>query len=165
MPSKPHLSASLARRPRAFLSALALTGCIGAVSGCDESPTGRKQVTLVPDAQMTTLGEQGFEHEAFRQALGLGAQYGLLLPYSRTHEREADRLGRDLMAKAGFDPRASVQLWQNMAAAGGGQPLAFLSTHPSHDNRMEELAAGMDQAVEEYRRARAAGRRPRCEEP
>lgn len=103
-----------------------------------------------------------FEHEALRKALGLGAQYGLLLPYSRTHEREADRIGRDLMAKAGFDPRASVQLWQNMAAAGGGEPLSFLSTHPSHDNRMEELAADMPQAQALFREARAAGRKPRC---
>jgi predicted Zn-dependent protease len=100
------------------------------------------------------------QHEMLRQALGIGAEYGLLLPYSRTHEREADRIGRDLMAQAGFDPRASVTLWRNMAAAGGGQPLAFLSTHPSHDNRMEELAEGMEQAVEIYRQARAAGREP-----
>jgi predicted Zn-dependent protease len=105
------------------------------------------------------------QHELLRQALGIGAQYGLLLPYSRTHEREADRIGRDLMAEAGFDPRASVALWRNMSAAGGGQPPAFLSTHPSHDNRMEELAEGMEQAVEIYRRARSAGREPGCTPP
>jgi predicted Zn-dependent protease len=102
------------------------------------------------------------KHEVLRQALGIGAEYGLLLPYSRTHEREADRIGRDLMAAAGFDPRASVALWRNMAAADGGQPPAFLSTHPSHDNRMEELAEGMEQAVEIYRQARASGRKPGC---
>ncbi len=248
------------------------------LAGCEESPTGRKQVTLVPESQMTALGEQSFEellrtrplnddprirayigcvaealvgalpqphgswsiavfddpspnafvlpggkigvhtgmlsvartpdqlaavigheighvlaahsnerltqelavqgglmlvdlfaeepgslgHEVLRNALGIGAEYGLLLPYSRTHEREADVIGRDLMAEAGFDPRASVALWRNMATAGGDQPPAFLSTHPSHDTRMEELAEGMAEAVEIYRQARAAGRQPGC---
>jgi predicted Zn-dependent protease len=105
------------------------------------------------------------KHEMLRGALGLGAEYGLLLPYSRTHEREADRIGRDLMAQAGFDPRAGVALWRNMAAVGGGQPPAFLSTHPSHDTRMEELAEGMEQAVAVYRQARDAGRAPTCSAP
>lgn len=102
------------------------------------------------------------EHEVLRKALGIGAQYGLLLPYSRTHEREADRIGRDLMAAAGFDPRASVALWRNMAAASDGQPLEFLSTHPSHENRQEELADGMAEAVNRFEEARRAGRRPNC---
>ena len=105
---------------------------------------------------------RSFEHEALRKALGIGAEYGLLLPDSRVHEREADRIGRDLMADAGFDPRASVTLWQNMAAAGGSRPPAFLSTHPSHGNRVEELGEGMEQAVERYRQALAAGRKPEC---
>ncbi|WP_371828660.1 hypothetical protein [Thiocapsa roseopersicina] len=69
------------------------------------------------------------------------------------------------MAQVGFDPRASVTLWQNMAAVGGGQPPAFLSTHPSHDNRMEELAKGIEQTVETGRATRCPGsatsRRPR----
>ncbi len=77
----------------------------------------------------------------------------------------AYRIGRDLMAQAGFDPRASVTLWRNMVAAGGGQPPAFLSTHPSPDTRTEELDAGMEQAVEIYRQARAAGREPTCSPP
>ncbi len=64
-------------------------------------------------------------HEVLRHALGIGAAYGLLLPYSRNQEREADHIGRDLMARAGFDPRASVMLWRNMAAVGGDQPPAF----------------------------------------
>jgi predicted Zn-dependent protease len=105
------------------------------------------------------------EHEVLRKALGIGAEYGLLLPYSRTHEREADRMGRDLMAAAGFDPRASITLWENMAAAAGDQPLAFLSTHPSHDNRIEELDTDMQQAIEIFRQARAAGLNPRCTPP
>ena len=74
-------------------------------------------------------------------------------------------LGRNTQARAGFDPRAGVALWRNMAAAGGSQPPAFLSTHPSHDNRMEELDEGLEQAVEVYRQARAAGRMPACSPP
>jgi predicted Zn-dependent protease len=101
-------------------------------------------------------------HQALRKALGLGAEYGVLLPYSRTHEREADRLGRDLMARAGFDPRASVELWRNMAQAADGQPVEFLSTHPSHGSRLAELAEDMDAALALQREALAAGRRPDC---
>jgi predicted Zn-dependent protease len=102
------------------------------------------------------------QHELLRKALGLGAQYGVLLPYSRAHEREADRLGRELMARAGFDPRASLTLWENMAAAGDGEPLEFLSTHPSHESRRGELRDGMEQVVATFQQARRAGRRPDC---
>jgi len=101
-------------------------------------------------------------HEALRRALGLGAQYGVLLPYSRTHETEADLIGLELMADAGFDPRASLSLWEKMASAADGAPLEFLSTHPSNERRLEDLAAAMDAAVERYRDARTAGRRPDC---
>jgi predicted Zn-dependent protease len=94
--------------------------------------------------------------------LGLGAQVGILLPFSRTQEREADLIGQDLMARAGFDPRESVTLWQNMDRAGGARPPAFLSTHPSSASRMQELQARMPQALELYEASRAQGRRPRC---
>jgi predicted Zn-dependent protease len=101
-------------------------------------------------------------HEVLRGALGLGAQYGLLLPYSRTHESEADQLGLELMAKAGFDPRESLTLWRNMAKAGGGQPLEFLSTHPAHETRLEELKAAMGPAMATFEAARRAGHKPAC---
>lgn len=71
--------------------------------------------------------------------LGLGSQVGILLPFSRTHESEADEIGQTLMAKAGFDPRESVTLWQNMGKGGGKAQPEFLSTHPSHDTRIEQL--------------------------
>lgn len=96
------------------------------------------------------------------QALGLGAQVGILLPYSRIHESEADRIGLNLMARAGFDPRQSLALWQNMARAGEGQPPEFLSTHPSYDTRLQDLAADMRQAMQVYETARAQGKRPHC---
>ncbi|EEX94043.1 putative peptidase [Vibrio orientalis CIP 102891 = ATCC 33934] len=75
-------------------------------------------------------------------ALGLGVQYGVLMPYGRTQESEADIVGLELMAKSGFDPNQSVDLWKNMAKASGGQqPPELLSTHPSHSTRIQDLKA------------------------
>ncbi|NIM28967.1 MAG: M48 family metalloprotease [Gammaproteobacteria bacterium] len=99
---------------------------------------------------------------ASMQALGLGAQIGILLPYSRTHESEADIIGLDLMAKAGFDPRESVQLWKNMQKAGGGTPPEFLSTHPSSGTRIDNLIGQMANALQTYNDARARGNKPNC---
>ena len=72
-------------------------------------------------------------------ALGLGVEYGLVLPYSRGQELEADRLGLSLMAEAGFDPEGAVELWRRMEAAGGPRPPAFLATHPAPEDRIEEI--------------------------
>ena len=94
--------------------------------------------------------------------LGVGAEYGILLPYSRIQESEADILGLDVMAKAGFDPRESVSLWANMGRAGRGQPPEFLSTHPSHSTRINDLNAHMPVALNLQGRARQQGRRPAC---
>ena len=96
------------------------------------------------------------------QALGLGAQVGVLLPFSRTHESEADKIGLELMARAGFDPRQSIVLWQNMEKISSGQPSEFLSTHPSHETRMQDLTDNMESALRSYDSAIAAGKRPTC---
>jgi len=101
-------------------------------------------------------------HQQAIALLGAGAQVGVLLPYGRTHESEADLLGLDLMSRAGFDPRQSVELWRNMAAAGGQQPPEFLSTHPSHNTRIEKLEARIPQDLPVYQEARRSGRAPRC---
>ena len=93
--------------------------------------------------------------------LGLGVQYGVILPFSRTHESEADLIGLDLMAKSGFDPRESVKLWQNMAKAGGQAP-EFLSTHPSSATRINDLNARMSRALGLYNQAQAQNRKPNC---
>ncbi len=98
-------------------------------------------------------------------ALGVGAQYGVLMPFSRIQESEADVIGLELMAKAGFDPRESVQLWINMSEAGGAQPPEWLSTHPSHESRIEELRSRLPQALELYRAAREQGRISNCTAP
>jgi predicted Zn-dependent protease len=95
--------------------------------------------------------------------LGVGAQFGILLPYSRVHESEADILGLDLMATAGFDPRASITLWQNMERAGGSEPPEFLSTHPSHSTRINDLQNAMNNALSLYQQAQSSGRRPNCQ--
>lgn len=91
---------------------------------------------------------------ALRAAYGLGATYGLLMPFSRKHESEADEIGLKIAARAGYDPRASVTFWQKMqAASGSGQPPEFLSTHPSHETRIEHLKELMPAAMEEYQKA------------
>lgn len=96
-----------------------------------------------------------------RVVAGLGSQVGLM-KFSRDHESEADILGLEYMAKAGFDPRESVTLWQNMAKAGGGQPPEFLSTHPSHNTRIKNLQEKMPEAIQMYEKAKAEGRNPGC---
>lgn len=95
--------------------------------------------------------------------LGVGAQYGVILPYSRLHESEADIIGLELMAKAGFDPQQSVVLWQKMEQASQGQtPAEFLSTHPAHDTRIEDLKKHMPKALQLQQQAISAGKRPQC---
>lgn len=94
--------------------------------------------------------------------LGVGAQVGVLLPFDRSQESEADLLGLDLMARAGFDPRQSIALWENMARQPGGATPEFLSTHPSHGRRIQQLNERMSQVLPVYERARAAGKRPSC---
>ena len=104
-------------------------------------------------------GEPTTQQRALLGALGLGAQVGVLLPFSRGQESEADQIGLELMAKAGFDPRESVDLWQNMKRAGGGSPPEFLSTHPNPDNRIGNLQSMMPDALAV---ARQSGRSPAC---
>lgn len=94
--------------------------------------------------------------------LGLGTKFGIALPYSRDHESEADLMGLKLMAKAGFDPQGSVQLWQNMSRMGGGSPPEFMSTHPAHSTRIHALQANMQEAMNLYQQAKAQGKRPHC---
>ncbi len=92
------------------------------------------------------------------QAAALGAIAATLaiqLPNSRTAESEADRIGIELAAKAGYDPRAAVTLWEKMARAGGSTPPEFLSTHPSPVNRQENLRKLAEQMMPYYEQARA----------
>lgn len=86
-------------------------------------------------------------------AYGIGVGVGILLPYSRTHEYEADRIGLILMAKAGYNPEAALTFWQNMAAKGGKKPPEFLSTHPTDENRIKAIRQLLPEAKGYYRPA------------
>ncbi|WP_394496421.1 M48 family metallopeptidase [Shewanella sp. ENK2] len=97
------------------------------------------------------LGAGGVANkDLYMAGLGLGAQVGILLPFGRDQESEADELGLELMAKAGFNPAMSVTLWQNMAKAGGEQGPELFSTHPSHSTRIADLQALQDKVFPLY---------------
>lgn len=87
------------------------------------------------------------------QALGLGAKVGILLPFSRTHESEADYVGLLLAAQAGYDPQEAIHIWERMSRDTQGQPPEFLSTHPNHDTRIVNLTKWMPEAMAIYRQA------------
>ncbi len=108
-------------------------------------------------APQTPLGQSALS------LLGVGAQYGLIMPFSRLHESEADIIGVELMAKAGFNPSESVTLWQKMAQASRGeQPAEFMSTHPSHETRIDDLRAHLPKAMTIMRQVHAVGKNPNC---
>lgn len=89
----------------------------------------------------------------FNQAYGIGSQLGVMLPFSRSHETEADRIGLQIMAIAGYNPDEAAELWKRMKAQSGGQaPPEFLSTHPSNDTRINNLTAWAPAAKQEARK-------------
>lgn len=85
-------------------------------------------------------------------AFGVGAQMGVLLPFSRTQESEADHLGLIFMAMAGYDPNVAIPFWERMAAEGGGKPPEFLSTHPSDETRIRKIQEHLPEAMGYYRK-------------
>lgn len=97
--------------------------------------------------------------------LGVGAQFGVLLPFSRKHESEADEVGQIFMAQAGFYPVEAIILWQSMAEAGGGGSPEWKSTHPADETRIARLQANLPEAMREYEIARAQGKDPECVPP
>jgi predicted Zn-dependent protease len=85
-------------------------------------------------------------------AFGLGAQVGVLLPYSRLHETEADRLGLVFMSMAGYNPESAVEFWERMSAKSGGQaPPQFLSTHPADQTRIANIKKELPEALKYYK--------------
>lgn len=105
-----------------------------------------------------SLSDMDYDKQrAVMGALGAGAQFGVLMPFSRKHESEADHIGLIYMARGGYDPQESVRFWKRMENAGQSQPPEFLSTHPSHGTRIQQLEEWMPQALEEYKRATSAG--------
>ncbi|MBT8098444.1 MAG: M48 family metallopeptidase [Gammaproteobacteria bacterium] len=109
-------------------------------------------------------GHSGATYTAY-EALNAGAALGIMLPFSRSQESEADVIGLEFMARAGFDPRESVPLWQNMASANEkkSEPAEFLSTHPSNEKRIDSLVSQFGKTLAIYNEAQAEGRTPDCE--
>src|SRR6201985_72382 len=111
--------------------------------------------------QIALIGIQGsmsdLDPQAQRQLLGMlgaGAQYGVLLPFSRKHELEADQIGLTYMARAGYDPRESVAFWKRMMAANEGpRPQELMSTHPADQTRISQLEKLMPAALEVYQKS------------
>ena len=85
--------------------------------------------------------------QIFMSAYGVGSQLGVMLPYSRLHESEADKMGLIFMAMAGYDPNVAVEFWERMAQSGGQKPPEFLSTHPSDQTRIKDLKKFIPEAM------------------
>lgn len=109
------------------------------------------------------LGDQEKQtRDAILKGADVLAQYGLLMPYGRSHENEADIIGQELMAKSGFKPEAAVALWQNMAKVSKGAPHELLSTHPSNENRIKKLTDNLKATAPIYQ---ASSNKPNCVKP
>lgn len=101
--------------------------------------------------------------QATTQVGGAAAQGLILLPNNRTQESEADVVGQELMARAGFNPQQAVNLWENMiTASGSARAPEFLSTHPDPRSRLSELNSRAAGLATVYQQARASGRSPNC---
>lgn len=87
-------------------------------------------------------------------AYGLGSEVGIMLPYSRMHESEADHMGLIFMAMAGYDPQEAPRFWERMSAAGGPKPPEWMSTHPSDETRISNLNGWMPEAMEYYNKSK-----------
>ena len=90
--------------------------------------------------------------QIYMAAYGVTANVAVLLPYSRLHENEADRIGLTLMAKAGYDPHEAVRFWQTMSEQGGSRPPTLLSTHPAPESRIEKIKSFIPEAMQHYKK-------------
>ncbi len=114
--------------------------------------------TVQTGAAVSLSGLDYDQQRMIMGALGAGAQYGYILPFSRDNENEADGLGLMYAAKAGYDPREAVELWKRMGQASGGKgPPEFASTHPSGDTRIRRLTEEMPKALAEYEKSPMKG--------
>ena len=134
---------------------------VSARHGNERVSTAFAASTALDVAAVAAGGDPDEQTELFA-LLGLGAQYGVLLPFNRIQETEADLVGLRYAANAGFDPRASVGLWEAMAAANPARMPSFLSSHPNPAERIRNLSDAMGDADARYDAARADGRRPAC---
>ncbi|WP_440876086.1 M48 family metallopeptidase [Thalassotalea sp. PLHSN55] len=113
-------------------------------------------------AAAIALGASDIDNKGqWMAGLGLGLQYGIIMPYGRSHESEADIVGQDLMARSGFKPEASIHLWQNMAKLSKDAPPEFMSTHPSNETRITQLTQHLKVSEPMFNGAN----RPNCIKP
>lgn len=102
--------------------------------------------------QVAMMNKPAETQNIFLAAYGIGAQAGILLPFSRKHELESDRYGLWWSAMAGYNPQEAIPLWQRMEKAGNGtKPPEFLSSHPNEERRIEQLTKNMDEALKYYK--------------
>jgi len=122
------------------------------------------QIGVAVAAVLLGGGNYGATYTA-QEALTQGTLYGLMLPYKRSQETEADVVGLKYMAMAGFDPREAVPLWKNMNEIAGEAKSEFTSTHPSSDKRIDSLVSEWVKVLPLYNQAREEGRIPNCVTP
>lgn len=109
--------------------------------------------TVMIGAQLSFSDMDWEKRRMVMAALGAGAQYGVLLPFSRSHETEADELGLLYMARAGYPPAEAIAFWQRMQQAGGQKPPEWMSTHPANETRIQNLRELLPRAETEYSKA------------
>lgn len=113
----------------------------------------RMSQQMAVQAGLAGLGLSGGEAAQYAELAAMAATLGVILPFSRTQEAEADHIGVIMMAKAGYDPRAAVTLWENFAKLGGARQPEFLSTHPAPESRIKNLQALMPEAMAIYQKS------------
>ena len=132
----------------------------------NERLSANKVSTMGMAVAAIALGASKVENkELWVAGLGAGIQYGIIMPYSRSHESEADIIGQELMARSGFAPQASVQLWKNMSKLSKDSPPEFMSTHPSNETRIKQLNKHLTLSQPLYLAQRNTGRIPPCVKP
>ena len=104
---------------------------------------------LIGEVGSAALGNSPKYQQIFQQAYGVGSTVGVMLPFSRNHEAEADKIGLTLMTIAGYDPMEAAYLWERMAQVGGAAPPEILSTHPSNQTRIQKIIQWVPEAKRE----------------